>query len=150
MSAPVAGRVWQAPNPEYQEVVEEAFQANKAMSLIGAALGAVEPGIVEIHLPVHDQLMAHIPGIVHGGTLGMIADSAMGFAALSLAEPGQTGVTVEYKITFLAPAMGDEVLARAEIVKPGKKVMAARADVTDLDGDKEKLVAIASATLIPL
>jgi len=150
MAASVASRVWQARNPEYRAVVRDAFEANKAMSLIGARLGVVEPGIVDIHLPIHEMLMSHVAGIVHGGTLGMIADSALGFAALTLAEAGAVGFTAEYKINFLSPAMGQEVVAHAEVVKPGKRTTVARADVRVLNDGEERLVAILQGTLIPL
>jgi uncharacterized protein (TIGR00369 family) len=146
----LVSREWQPRNPAFRDVIRDAFEANKAMSLIGATLGTVEPGVVEIRLPLHDMLMSHIPGIIHGGTLGMIADSALGFAALSLREPGENGVTVEYKINLLAPAVGQEAVARAEVVRPGRKIVVARADVFDLNAGERKLVATALATLIPL
>jgi uncharacterized protein (TIGR00369 family) len=147
---PLAGRVWEARNPDYERVVRDAFEANKAMSLLGAALGEVSPGVVEIELPVHEMLMSHLPGIVHGGTIGMIADSALGFAALSLALPGAVGVTAEYKINMLAPATGERMLARAEVIKPGKRLTVARAEVSAFDGGEQRLVAVALATMIPL
>lgn len=150
MATSIASRVWEAPNPDYQRTVRDAFEGQKAMTLIGATLGLLEPGVVEINLPIHEMVMSHIPGIVHGGTLGMIADSALGFAALTLAESGAVGVTAEYKINMLSPAMGDVLVARGEVVKPGKKITVARADVTVLNGDREKLVATALATLVAL
>ncbi|MDE3070478.1 MAG: PaaI family thioesterase, partial [Acidobacteriota bacterium] len=80
-----AQRIWKAPNPDFRARIADAFEANRAMALIGASLGLVEPGVVEIRLAINEMHMSHIPGVVHGGTLGMIADSALGFAALSLA-----------------------------------------------------------------
>jgi uncharacterized protein (TIGR00369 family) len=137
------------PNPRYREVVKQAFEANKAMALIGTELARVEPGLVEIRLEITEMHMSHIPGFVHGGTLGMIADSALGFAALSLAEIDQTGVTAEYKINLMTPARGEEALARAEVIKPGR-ISVARADVFDLRAGEHKLVATALSTLVAL
>lgn len=148
--ATVGTRQWEARNPEYEDVVRGAFEAQKAMALIGASLERVEPGYVEIHLPIRDEIMSHIPGIVHGGTLGMVADSALGFSALTLAEPGALGVTAEYKINMLSPAMGETVIARGSVLKPGKKVTVARADVSTVSDGTEKLVATALATLVAL
>lgn len=150
MTAPAAPRAWKATNPQFRELIRGAFEANRAMALIGAVLGEVEPGLVEIRLPISEMLMSHIPGVVHGGTLGMIADSALGFAALSLVPPGVNGVTAEYKINLLAPAVGHEAYTRAEVVRPGTKVTVARADVWDVREDDEKLVATALSTLIAL
>lgn len=120
------------------------------MALIGASLEWVAPGEVHIGLPCHDKVMSHIPSIVHGGTVGMIADSAMGFAALTLAVAGVTGVTVEYKISMLSPAVGERLLARGSVIKPGSKLTFAQAEVVVLDSGREKVVATALGTLIPL
>jgi uncharacterized protein (TIGR00369 family) len=141
---------WEVRDPEYRDVVRNAFEAQKAMALIGATLVAVEPGFVEIELPVNEMLMSHIPNIVHGGTVGMIADSALGFAALTLAEPGAVGVTAEYKINMLSPAVGESLSARGEVVKPGKQITVARADVLVRAAGREKIVATALATLVAL
>ena len=141
---------WEAPNPDFERTVHEAFKAQPAMALIGAHLERVEPGFVEIHLPIRDEIMSHIPGIVHGGTLGMIADSAMGFVGLTLAEPGAAGVTAEYKLNLLAPATGEKVIARGYMVKPGKKSGVTRADLYAVNDGKEKFVATGLATLMAI
>lgn len=141
-------RQWEARNPEYESIVRGAFEAQNAMATIGARLERVAPGFVEIHLPIRDAVMSHIPGIVHGGTLGMVADSALGFAALTLAEPNAVGVTAEYKINMLSPAMGDTVIARGEVLKSGRKVIVGTCDVLSVKDGEEKLVAHATATLI--
>ncbi len=52
------------------------------MVLIGATLAHVEPGVVEIALPFRDDLTQQ-KGFVHGGIIGMIADTACGYAAFS-------------------------------------------------------------------
>ena len=102
------------------------------MALIGARLGAVEPGRVEIELPFRDELTQQ-KGFVHGGILGMIADSACGYAAFSLMPAGCSLVTVEYKINILAPARGP-LVARGEVVKPGRTLTVARAEVYSREG----------------
>ena len=53
------------------------------MALIGASLAVVEPGHVEVALPYRDDLTQQ-KGFVHGGIIGMIADTACGYAAFSL------------------------------------------------------------------
>lgn len=138
---------WRAPNPAFEQVVREAFAAQAAMALIGASLVRVEPGVVEIELPVDDRIMTNVPGIVHGGVVGMIADSAIGLSALTLAPVGQFGVTAEYKINMLSPAFGDKLIARGGVVKPGKQISVGRADVHALRDGGEKLVATLLGTL---
>lgn len=140
---------WRSANPDYKQRIAEAFRANRAIALLGAELGVVEPGHVEIRMPIGADHVSHIAGVTHGGTLAMIADSALGFAALSLVEPEVNGVTAEYKISFLAPATGELAIARAEVVKPGR-ITVARAEVWDLLGGEERLVATALGTLVAL
>lgn len=150
MSISTASQAWTPADPRFEEVVREAFDGQPAMALLGATLVAVEPGHVEIRMPCAETVMSHIPGIVHGGTVGMIADSSMGFAALSLAPPGQIGVTIEYKINMLSAASGDYLTAHGHVVKPGSRVTVARADVIAFGAGGEKLVATALGTLMAL
>jgi uncharacterized protein (TIGR00369 family) len=65
---------------------------------------------------------------VHGGIIGMIADSAAGYAAFSLMPAGCSLVTVEYKMNILAAATGS-LVARGEVVKAGRTLTVARAEV---------------------
>jgi uncharacterized protein (TIGR00369 family) len=139
---------WEARNPDFEDVVRSAFQQQSAMALIGAVLEEVEPGVVTIGLKVHHGIMSHVPPIVHGGTIGMIADSAMGFAALTLAPPGGSGVTVEYKLNLLSPAIGEKLVARGVVLKPGSKITVAEADIFVIKDGVRKLVAKSQGTLI--
>ena len=73
--------------------------------MIGASLKSVEAGQVEVALPWRDDLTQQ-KGFIHGGILGMIADTACGYAAFSLMPAGGSLVTVEYKINILKPGRG--------------------------------------------
>src|SRR5262245_39926244 len=115
------------------------------MSHIGAALAAVAPGYVEITLPFRDELTQQ-KGFVHGGILGMIADSACGYAAFSLMPAGGSLVTVEYKMNILAPAQSS-LVARGTVVRAGRTLTVARGEVYAQDG---KHVATLQQTLMAL
>ena len=67
-------------DPGFRQRIEGSFGRQKAMALIGARLTVVEAGRVEIALPFRDELTQQ-KGFVHGGIIGMIADSACGYAA---------------------------------------------------------------------
>jgi uncharacterized protein (TIGR00369 family) len=114
------------------EHVRDSFARQKAMSLIGASLAAVEAGASEIRLPYREDLTQQ-KGFVHGGIIGMIADSAAGYAAYSLMPQSASLVTVEYKMNILAPARGS-LVARGKVIKSGRTLTVARAEVYAEDG----------------
>jgi uncharacterized protein (TIGR00369 family) len=137
-------------NPNYAELVQERFSLQAPMHLIGATLGRVEPGYVEVVLPVAEKVWTlAIAPIVHGGILGMIADTSMGMAGLTLAEPGAVGVTAEYKISYIAPAAGEEVIACGKVVKSGRRATIAMSELYAIKDGERTLVALATSTFIP-
>jgi len=119
------------------------------MSTLGATMDEVAPGRVEIGLtPSPANSQQH--GFVHAGAVSAIADSAAGYAALSLM-PADTGVlTAEFKINLLAPAAGDRILARGSVVKSGRTLSLAKAEVFARNGTEEKLIALLTATLMAI
>lgn len=136
-----------ALDPAFAARVRASFARQAAMQLIGAELGAVEPGAVTIELPVRDDLTQQ-HRYVHGGIVGMIADSAGGYAAFTLMPPDASVLTVEYKINMLAPAAGLRLVARGTVIKPGRTLSIARADVFAVTAAGEKLVATLQQTLM--
>ena len=119
-------------DPGFRQRIEGSFGRQKAMALIGATLSAVEPGATEIALPYRAELTQQ-KGFVHGGIIGMIADSACGYAAYSLMPASASLVTVEYKINILAPGRG-ELRARGEVIRPGRTLTVTRGEVYSADG----------------
>jgi uncharacterized protein (TIGR00369 family) len=134
-----------APDPHFASRVRESFGRQKAMALIGASLKRVAPGEVEITLPYRDDLTQQ-KGFIHGGILGMIADTACGYAAFSLMPAGGSLVTVEYKMNILTPARAS-LVAQGKVIRPGRTLTVARAEVYAEDG---KHVATMQQTLMAL
>jgi len=134
-------------DPNYEQRVRGSFARQAAMALIGASMTRVAPGRCEIELPVREDLTQQHK-FVHGGVVGMIADSAGGYAAFTLMPADASVLTVEYKINMLAPAKGERLVARGEVVKPGRTLSIVRADVYALDGGREALVAATQQTLM--
>jgi uncharacterized protein (TIGR00369 family) len=120
------------PDPHFASRVRESFGRQKAMALIGASLKSVEAGAVEIALPYRDDLTQQ-KGYIHGGILGMIADTACGYAAFSLMPAGGSLVTVEYKMNILKPGRG-ALVAQGKVIRPGRTLTVARAEVYADDG----------------
>ena len=135
-------------DPDFAARVRASFGRQKAMSLIGASLTAVEPGYVEIELPYREDLTQQ-KGYVHGGIVGMIADSACGYAALTLLPAGSDVLSVEFKVNLLAPARGDRVVADARVVRSGRTLTVCQAEVHSVEtGRSDVTVALMQATMI--
>ena len=117
------------------------------MTTLGATVEAVSPGAVEISLrPLPAISQQH--GFVHAGAISAIADTAAGYAALTLMPAGRGVLTTEFKINLVAPAVGDRILARGRVVKAGRTLTLAQTDVFAASDGQQKLVALLTATLM--
>jgi len=137
-------------NPSFVEEVESSFAQQTIMTLIGAELTRVDPGVVEITLPYRADL-AQQHGYLHAGIVTTIADAACGYAAFSLMPEGSEVLSVEFKVNLLRPARGEKFIARAEVIKAGRTLTVARADVLSSNGSgASELVATMQGTMICL
>src|SRR5262249_61432882 len=93
---------------------------------LGAWLGRVEPGEVDIELPVRDALMQQ-HGYVHAGAVATVLDSAAGYAAFTLMPAGAAVLSIEFKLNMLEPARGRSIMARGRVVRGGGAVTRRRA-----------------------
>lgn len=134
-------------NPNYAECVAASFEKQQAMHLIHASMPLVEVGRTEIHVP-HWHGIEQQHGFVHGGVVGMIADSAAGYAAMTTVAADASVLTVEYKVNLVAPAAGDKLIARGQVIRPGRTLIVTKADVFAVSGDKETLCAVMQQTIM--
>lgn len=139
--------MFEPPDPHFEARVRGSYARQQVMTLIGARLLRVDPGLVEIALPVRPELSQQ-HGFVHAGIVTTIVDSACGYAAMSLAPAGAAVLTVEYKVNFMAPAAGERLLARGVVRKPGRTVSVCAGDVFAMAEGGEKLVATMLATIM--
>jgi uncharacterized protein (TIGR00369 family) len=138
----------ESPNPSFIEEIRESFARQSVMRLIGAELGTIEPGIIEINLPYSRNLVQQ-HGYVHAGIITTIVDSACGYAAYSLMPAGSEVLSVEFKANFLRPARGHHFIARGEVVKPGRTLTVVRGEVFGSSEDgKQELIATMQGTMM--
>jgi uncharacterized protein (TIGR00369 family) len=104
-------------NPDFAECVTASFDKQTAMHLIRATLPVVEHGRTEIHVPHWDGIEQQ-HGFVHGGVVGMIADTAAGHAAMTMVPSSASVLTVEYSLNLVAPADGEKLIARGRLSAP--------------------------------
>jgi uncharacterized protein (TIGR00369 family) len=136
-----------APDPDFERRVRLSFDRQGAMRLIGARLGKLGPGYCRIELPYRDDLTQQ-HGYIHAGIVGAIADSAGGYAGFTLFPVDASVLTVEYKLNLIAPAVGERLLAEAEVVKPGRTLAITRGEVYAERAGKRTLCAIMQQTLM--
>ena len=130
-----------------KQKIEKGFQRQNFMTMMGAYLGNLALGKCEIILPFKSDLTQQ-HGMFHGGVVATIADNAAGFAAYSLMTEGYQPLTIEFKVSFLSPSKGQNLIARADILKATKSIFYARSDVfISEDFGKEEHVAIALVTV---
>lgn len=107
---------------------------------------AVRPGYFESFV---DILECHRQqdGFIHAGLMATMADHTAGYAAFSLVPEDHRILTVEFKINFLRPAFGDQLVCQSQIIRPGAQILVGESMVFDIKGDSRKEVARALVTL---
>jgi uncharacterized protein (TIGR00369 family) len=102
-----------------------------------------EPGRVDVALQAGPQHV-NIQGLVHGGMLATLADTAMGLAMRTVLEPGRRHVTVQLGVEYLSAGTQGRIVATGRTLKVGRQLGFAEADVRD---DGGTLLARAHATI---
>jgi len=127
-----------------REQLESALNHSAFANLLGAELLDFEPGKVSLQVHSRPELCQH-HGFLHGAVVGFMIDSGCAWAAASLV--GDV-VTSEYKLNLLAPAIGEKLICRSEVLKAGQRQAVCRADVFAVKDGLEKLVATGLATIV--
>jgi len=143
------GEKFEPRNPAYEAAVRDSFARQGAMAHLGAELLRVAPGRVEIGLPFRPQVSQQ-HDYFHGGIVATIADNAGGYAAYSLMPAGAEILTVEFKISLIAPARGERLIARGRVKRPGRTLTVTEVDVWAVADGVETLCASMLQTLIRL
>jgi uncharacterized protein (TIGR00369 family) len=133
----------------YESRIRASFVRQRFMATLGAELIGVQPGEVTIGFPFRDDLTQQ-HGFVHAGVLSATADSACGYAALSLMEPGTGVLAVEFKINLLAPARGERFEAVGRVLRAGRTITVCAGEVHAVEGERRTVVAVMQATMMTL
>ncbi|MEV4997997.1 PaaI family thioesterase [Streptomyces niveus] len=134
--------------PLVRQRVRDSFDRQGLMTHLGARLAHIGPGRVHIELPARPEVTQQ-HGYIHAGATSAVADSAGGYAALTLLDEDSDVLTVEYKINLLAPAAGDHLEAIGTVLKSGRTLTVCQLEVYAVqEGGERKLVANGQQTLI--
>jgi uncharacterized protein (TIGR00369 family) len=133
--------------PASERRVRASFARQGLMTHIGARLVSVSPGECAIACAPRAELSQQ-HGYVHAGVVAAIADSAAGYAALSVGPLDSEVLTVEFKLNLLAPAAGELLIARGRVVRAGRTLTVCESQVAALSGGQETPCAIALVTMM--
>ena len=136
-----------AQDPNFQVRIEKSFHAQGLMGHLGAGLVSVSPGTCEIKLPFSDAVSQQ-HGFFHGGVIGTIADTAGGYAAFTLMDADDGILTVEYKINMMAPASGELLIGRGQVLRSGRTLTVSQAEVSVVKDGKETVCAAMQQTIM--
>lgn len=107
-----------------------AFAEVNFARLLGIELISAERGAATLRMDVRPELTRN-GGLLHGGAVASLIDTASAFAVMSLLEAGEQTVTVDLTLHFLRPATGGALTARARVLRAGRRLVTVAVDVTD-------------------
>ena len=117
------------------------------MRTVGARLASIEPGHVVIEWPFSSTLTQQ-HGFLHAGVVAAVADSACGYAALSLMPAGTAVLSVEFKVNLMKPASGSHFRAVGRVIRAGRTLSVCSAEVVAREGEKETVIAVMQGTMM--
>jgi uncharacterized protein (TIGR00369 family) len=126
--------------------IKKALDSVPYAHLLGIELDEVSEGAATLGLEIRHELTQN-HGVVHGGAIASLIDTAMAFAIITLLAPREKVTTVDLTISYLRPLLKGRATAKARVVRAGRRLFSVSADVFDEDG---KLATTALSTYIKL
>jgi uncharacterized protein (TIGR00369 family) len=130
--------------PDELARLHAAFSQVQFARLLGMEFVAAERGAVTLALETREDL-TRMGGIMHGGVIVSLLDSAAAMAVHTLLEPGIQTVTVDLTVHFLRPISAGRIESRARVLRAGRRILVINAEVTDTTG---VLIATATTTYV--
>jgi uncharacterized protein (TIGR00369 family) len=127
--------------------VRDSFNKQTMLATIGAEIAAVRPGEVEIVMPFSSHITQQ-HGFIHAGAVSTIADTACGYAALTVMPEDAAVLTTEFKINLLSPAKGERLRAVGRVIRSGKKLVITLGEVFAEQDGQSKQVALITASMM--
>ena len=119
--------------PEVMDKIRAKFELNHFPKLVGIEIDDIEPGRAKLSLDVSEK-HRQLQGIMHGGAIATLIDTAVAFAIVGASEPGAKFTTIEMKLNYLSPIIEGRVIADARLIRDGKRIVVAECDVFDAAG----------------
>lgn len=119
--------------PDLLEELRSRVAGSAFHAWVGIEVLEATPGAVTVSMPV-DERHVNLQGLVHGGMLAILADTACGLSVRSAMEPGRLHITTDLDVHYLSPARPGTLLGRGSAVKVGRSLAFAEASIEDADG----------------
>jgi len=126
----------------YERALRRAVDAAPIYQLLQIRLEHIDTGFARFRMPFRKEL-TQAYGVVHGGLIATLADTAVAFAMMTLIQPGEKVTTAEFKINFFSAVTGGEMFGEAQAVYTGKRLVVADMEVKNETG---QLIAKGMAT----
>ena len=130
--------------PDERARIEAAVESITFLRLLGISLGGLGRGRATFHLEARPELLQN-KGLLHGGALASLLDTAAAFAVVTLLEPAQTTATADLTIPYVRPIRHGKVTAEARVLRAGRRLASLAVEVTDAEG---RLAATALTTYV--
>lgn len=133
-------------DPDRVARARTAFASVPYAKFLGLQLGDIAPGQASIYFDVRDELKQN-QGVVHGGAVASLIDTAAAFAVITQLELTERVTTTDLTIHYLRPVNSGRITATARIVRGGRRLFVLSVEVTN---DQRVLLATAVTTYIKL
>lgn len=136
---------------EKKQLIVDSFNRSETLKFYKAELLEVETDFISMKIPKMD-LMTRKAGMFNGAMIASLVDVSSGYAAVSHYEEDCYVVTVELKVNYLRPAIGDALVSKSYVIKGGGKISVIRTEiyVVDENGENESHVATSLVTMMKI
>ena len=117
----------------YEKALRRAVEAAPYYQLLQIRLEQIDTGFARFRMPFRKEL-TQAYGVVHGGAIASLADTAVAFALMTIIQPGERVTTAEFKINFFAAVTSGEMVGEARVAHAGKRLVAADMEVKSQEG----------------
>jgi len=137
--------------PQKKQLIIDSFNRSETLQFYKAELLEVDTDFISMKIPKM-ELMTRKAGMFNGAMIASLVDVSSGYAAVSHYEQDCYVVTVELKVNYLRPAIGDALISKSYVIKGGAKISVIRTEIytTNENGSSESHVATSLVTMMKI
>ncbi len=135
--------------PSQESRIRDSIGRQILLTTLGIGVAELSPGRVGLQFPFRADLCQQ-NGFVHAGAITTAADSACGYAAMTLQPADSDILTVEFKVNLLSPGIGESFVATGTVIRSGRTLTVCSAEVVAHSPAGPTTVALMQATLMTI